>query len=406
MEFTIRPLTPRGRWGHRGPSRLLPALLLFPFFATPVTAQTVLGQVLERRSGGPVEGALVLLLDEADATRAGYLTNQAGRFLIHAPAPGRYSLRAERIGYETVTSEPFLLSSGETLNVQLDAAEAPILLQELQVEGRQRCVVRPGEGMALAAVWDEARKALTVQDWTAQEGVFHFQVSHWERDLDPDGRTVLTENRRVDRYLSRNPIRTHPVEDLLENGFIQPDSEEGYFYYGPDAAVLLSDPFLDSYCFRLSEDPRNAGLVGLSFEPVRGRGPPAIQGTLWLERETARLQFLEYVYTWSPWAEARGVAGGRVHFEELPGGAWIIRRWWIRMPRMELRPMLGARGGSGLRVAGIREEGAEVVRITPFGRPSVPEVPVPGGGTTPVELSVPSNSRCAVMLPWTHGGAW
>ena len=36
----------------------------------------------------------------------------------------------------------------------------------------------------------------------------------------------------------------------------------------------------------------------------------------------------------SPKAVTRrqGVARGRVDFEQLPNGAWVIRRWWIRMP--------------------------------------------------------------------------
>jgi len=367
-------LVPAGNQAARWGAVL--ATLLFLFLGLPgpsVVAQTVQGQVLERNSGGPVEGALVLLLDEASATQGGYLTNPMGRFLIRAPGPGRYEVRAERIGYETATSASFVLAPGETVNLRLEVAEAPILLEELRVEGQQRCVVRPGDGMELARVWEEARKALTVQDWTARQGAYHFQLARWERELDPQGRLVLREDRRVERYLSRNPIRTHPVEDLLERGFVQPDDEGGYVYYGPDAAVLLSDLFLDNYCFRLTEEPSEPHLVGLSFEPVRGRGPPAIQGTLWLERETARLQFLEYDYAWSPWAEARGVAEGRVYFQELPGGAWIVRRWWIRMPSMEAAP--GLRPGSALRVVGIREEGAEVRRITSLGQPALPEAP-------------------------------
>ena len=362
--------------GRKRGARVAAALAIPLLFCLPgasVAAQTVQGQVAERHSARPLEGALVLLLDLSGVTRGGYLTNPAGRFLISAPGPGRYVLRTERIGYETVTSDPFVLSPGETLNLQLEVAESPILLEELRVEGQQRCVVRPGEGMELARVWEEARKALTVQDWAARQGAYQFQLARWERELDPRGRLVLSESRRVERYLSRNPIRTHPVEDLLEKGFVQPDGEGGYGYYGPDAAVLLSDLFLDNYCFRLTEDPGDPHLVGLSFEAVRGRGPPGIQGTLWLERETARLQFLEYDYAWSPWAEARGVAEGRVYFEELPGGAWIVRRWWIRMPSMEVAP--GLRPGSALRVAAVREEGAEVTRITSLGQPALPEAP-------------------------------
>ncbi len=365
-----RPSESRWRLAGRAACRPLLVLLLLALPAAPAPAQTVQGQLVHRQSAAPVEGALVLLLDEDGATQGGYLTNQAGRFLLRAPVPGRYVLRAERIGYETVTSESFALSPSETLNLRLEAVELPILLEELRVEGQQRCVVRPGEGLELARVWEEVRKALTVQDWTQQQGLHHFQVARWVRELDPRSRLVLSETRGVDRYLARTPIRTHPVEDLLEKGFVQPDGGGGYIYYGPDAAVLLSDTFLDGYCFRLSEDEENPDLVGLAFEPIRGRGPPAIQGTLWLDREKAHLQFLQYDYTWSPWPEVRGMAEGRVYFEEIPGGTWIVRRWWIRMPLVEERPFLRISGQPDLRVVGIREEGGEVVGISPGAHPS------------------------------------
>jgi uncharacterized protein YbjT (DUF2867 family) len=44
---------------------------------------------------------------DAFGERAATLTNAAGGFTIRAPEAGRYSLRAERIGYATVTSPAF-----------------------------------------------------------------------------------------------------------------------------------------------------------------------------------------------------------------------------------------------------------------------------------------------------------
>ena len=43
-------------------------------------------------------------------------------------------------------------------------------------------------------------------------------------------------------------------------------------YWAPDAAVLLSDEFLDTHCFHVTRNERRApGLIGLAFQPVRGR---------------------------------------------------------------------------------------------------------------------------------------
>jgi hypothetical protein len=212
-------------------------------------------------------------------------------------------------------------------------------------------------------VWDEARKALSVQSWTEGEGLYRFHLVSYERELDPYSLRLMSETRSGSEAMNRNPIRSLPVEDLLENGFIRPAGDGGFFYYGPDASVLLSDPFLDTHCFRLITSPAQDGSVGLAFEPVRRRPKPDIRGTLWLDRETAKLKFLEFDYDWAPWEEAIHVARGRVDFQEMPNGAWIIKKWWIRMPKMAT-DLGGIRDGrSGIRVVGIREVGGEVAEV-------------------------------------------
>jgi len=334
----------------------------------PGVAQTVQGQLTDPDTGSPVEGALVLLLNEAGEDVGGYLTNQAGRFIIRAQEQGLYTLRAERIGYQTTTSDPFRLESAQQLGVQLETTQTAIELDEILVEGDQKCVVRPGEGLQLSAIWEEARKALTLQDWAEREGLFRFQMSSYERELDADARIIKSETRSLRSGISGSPIRSLPVEDLLSEGFVRASSDGGYDYYGPDASVLLSDPFLDTHCFSLTMDQNRSGQVGLAFEPVSLRGVPDISGTLWLDGETAELRVLEYMYTWSPWSEARGAARGRVAFEGLPNGAWVIRDWWIRMPEMGKTFTIRPSDSDRYYVAGIKEVGGEITRYTSLDR--------------------------------------
>lgn len=346
------------------PAWILPFFFLSLVLPSPCLCQDVQGQLIALGTGQPLEGALVSLLDAHGTQRGGYLTNQAGRFSIRAPGPGHFTLRAERIGFEIVTSQPFELAKGQVFQIRLEMSEEPIQLEELTVVGDRKCVVRPEEGMALARIWDEVRKALTVQQWTEQEGLNRFRVLGYQRELDPETRLAISETQRMDEWATRNPIRSLPAEKLLGDGFIQRNSEGEYIYYGPDATVLLSDAFLDTHCFSLELDDQPSDLIGLSFEPVIRRSLPDISGTLWLDGESARLQFLEFGYTWSPWMEAASVAEGRVYFEELPGGSWIVSRWWIRMPKMVQNTGLMTGGGMGFRVRGITEAGGEVVQVS------------------------------------------
>jgi hypothetical protein len=91
--------------------------LLLAVSARTVTSQTVQGQLTDPSTGETVEGALVLLIGEEGSEVGGYLTNQAGRFIIQAPGPGTFTLRAERIGYATIESEPFSLPEAQQLSI-------------------------------------------------------------------------------------------------------------------------------------------------------------------------------------------------------------------------------------------------------------------------------------------------
>lgn len=328
------------------------------FAWVPVAAQVVQGQVRDGMAGAPVAATLVLLVDEQGVQRAGGLTGGDGRFVLRAPGPGRYVLRAERIGYEPARTEPFEVSGAAAVALDLELRPLALELEGLRVEAQRRCAVDREEAGVVAALWEQAQMALRNQEWSDRSGSVRFRVTRYERHLDPATLVATSESRSYTSVVGSNPIQSRPAPELLADGFVRPDDQGGYWYFGPDAAVLLSAAFLDAHCFGLTGSLQDPDLIGLTFQPVRARRNTAgIEGTLWLEREGARLRSLEFRYTWAPWPEADGVARGRVDFEELPGGAWIVRRWWIRMPRMVRDVGMMMRGRSGLRVAGLLEVG-------------------------------------------------
>jgi hypothetical protein len=177
--------------------------------------------------------------------------------------------------------------------------------------------------------------------------------------------------------VSGSPIEGLPADDLLSNGFVRRDQDGGYEYLGADASVLLSDEFLDTHCFRLELDDNRPGQMGLAFEPVRAGGVPDIAGTLWLDAETAKLETVEYGYTWAPWREAQGAARGHLEFEGLPNGAWVIRKWWIRMPQVSLdMSRSNTSWNEGVKLTGLKEVGGEIASFTALAGPVASEKPV------------------------------
>lgn len=344
-------------------------LILVALHAVPASAQMIRGRFIEEGSDLPVVGGFVTLLDREGERVAGVLSQGDGRFLIRLPSPGEYRLRGERIGFEGV-EQSLRVAGGDALDVVLRAPSRAIPIEGIVASADRRCRVRPGAGVAAAVLWDEARKVIDAVDLLSEGTPLPVQMISWERELDPRTLRVLREDRRVQQGFALNPIRSLPAEELARDGFIRSHPDGSHTYYGPDMQVLLSDPFLDGHCFRVAEGGDD-DLVGLAFEPL-DREPPDIQGTLWLDRETAELRFLEYTYSRYPYPldDVRNL-GGRVEFERRGDGRWFVRRWWIRMPSVT-----GSVGAvrRAVTLARIREGGSEVVDARPEGGWQIPSL--------------------------------
>jgi hypothetical protein len=177
---------------------------------------------------------------------------------------------------------------------------------------------------------------------------------------------VLSDSSRERFELTRgSPFVSVPVGQLLEKGFMVPAAEGATIFYAPDAAVLLSDEFANAYCLSPTEDPEQ-DRVGIRFRPVDRSGPPAVTGTLWLDRKSFELRLFTYGYTRARLPDDAGdVIGGTVEFDRLPDGSWVVWRWRIRMPIAGQRQVQLGRSGSVMRIftMAIREEGAEIREV-------------------------------------------
>jgi hypothetical protein len=342
------------------PMRTLLILTTLLTSSSLLQAQSVRGVAVEAEGGMPIAGGTVVLLDTNDARVHAVLADDAGRFHLRAPAPGRYRLRLERIGYAATFSPYFDLAAGEVRDQSLTVQSRSVQLAGIRVTGRRRCDLRPQEGLQTQTLWEEARKALTATTLTREQRLLRVEIDRYAREVEVPSGVLVSETTSTRSGTSENPFVSLPAEELVERGFVWPEPD-AWTYHAPDADVLLSDAFLDSHCFRVvaSED---TSLIGLGFEPHRRRTVLGVQGVLWLDRETAELRHLEYGYTGLPRAWQPDHVGGYVGFERISGGHWIVRRWWIRMPRSKRESWV--RGGHVTtmeRVVSYREEGGEVV---------------------------------------------
>lgn len=298
---------------------------------------------------------MVLLIDTGGRELGRAVTDADGRFLLHAAAAGTYRLRALRIGYRSWTSPTFELGS-EVRAHHIAMPEIPVELAPVLVATESRCRVRPEEGTATAALWEEVKKALSVTSLTYSQKLYGFRTLTYYRILDPDLR-VTAERRGVTVGLIDWPVHSLPAESLARVGYVE-DGPDSTTYYGPDIGVLFSDVFLEHHCFGIRSALPDSGLTGLAFEPVGGHKLRDVAGVLWVDRRTSELRSLEFRYTNLGPGVPREQVGGRLEFERLPAGAWIVRRWWVRAP--VLRVVLPDRRYF---VVEFREHGGHVVAV-------------------------------------------
>jgi hypothetical protein len=311
--------------------------LAFPLFlamlATPLAAQTVRGVVVDAEAR-PVAGMVVSLHGSADgAARAGGLTGADGRFSIRARAPGRYTLRAERIGYQRVET-PVEVADGETVEVRLTAAVEAFVLAPLQVETDERCVVRPGVGLQAYELWQQAATALRATALAQDQALVEYTVRTYSSEL-----VGARSRRRTDppRRVTGSPFQTLEPAALARHGYMR-ENGSSFAFYGPDARVLLSDEFLDTHCLYVRRD---GDEVGVAFEPVDGRTAVDIHGVLWLNARTGELREVEYKYTGVAAGGRASSSGGRIEFQRQRSGAWIVSRWYIRAAHVQQDPRAG-----------------------------------------------------------------
>lgn len=322
-----------------------------------VQAQTIGGVVAEKGSGEGLAGAVILLFDDENAERGAVLTQPDGRFEIQAPGPGTYRLRVERIGYASTISAPITVENDQRVETSLQAPIAAIELDGIEVVLDYACEVRPEASRHVAIVWEEARKALVAAYLTQNQRIYRFDLSEYRRVRDPRSLRIEDEvlwirsDRRPDSpYVSRS------ARQFARLGYADV-YDDHVQYYGPDAAALVSNSFLDRHCFRLIEKRGPRGLLGIAFSPLQGYDKVDIEGVVWVDRASGELDHLEFSYVGLPWRHRDAVATGRVDFRRLAEGGWVVKSWWLRAPLF--RDSLGQGP-----VVALKEVGGEVTGIT------------------------------------------
>lgn len=120
---------------HRAHFGLVGIVLLGTLLPVPATAQVVRGTLVDDTGLGPVATATVTLI-RGDDRLSSAITDSRGFFFLEVPYGGHYKLEAERLGYETTESQPFLVEAGDTVTVEFRIDPDAVLLKPIMVTAR------------------------------------------------------------------------------------------------------------------------------------------------------------------------------------------------------------------------------------------------------------------------------
>lgn len=339
----------------------LPAIAIAFILASPASGQTLQGTVLDADSSEPVVGAIVKALGATGEVANGTLSDARGQFVL-TPTVGTEvaALTVERIGYETQLFERS--SWGGTTGIELRVGSAVITLGGIVVTGESLCGSRFGDAGGVQTFWDEARKNLEITAQSRTSRAVRFQVENYQRDIQPNGSTVLRGS--SERFWTRalNPYTTLTIDQMTESGWVEGNAYQGMELYAPDAALLMAEEFASQHCFRAELDGAEALL---HFVPNdQRRSMPEIEGTMVLDAETSELTALRFRYVNLPDMPSTRSADGEVNFFNAPNGLRVVGEWAVRAPAITvIRSADASPGSDRYRVDYIHEEGGRILTV-------------------------------------------
>ncbi|MEO8561037.1 MAG: carboxypeptidase regulatory-like domain-containing protein [bacterium] len=313
---------------------VLLALLTLTIGVPSLGAQLVRGHALAGADSAPIGGVVMQLATPANVVVAQSLSDARGVFTLRAPAAGQYRLRALRLGFRPTLGGLFAVVDSGITQRSLVLNGAAVTLTTARVTADEQCAAG-GDPTSLGfRAWEQARTALAAALVTRQSSTYEmrFVTSELRRGARSDA--VLTYTEKEAATSAMRPFAAFPLTRLRDSGYVTRD-ESGVTYAAPDEEVLLSEEFAVSHCIRAGSS--SGDELEVTFEPTRDRTLSDVAGSLVLSRSTGELRSLTYEYVNVTAEERAAHAGGELTFLRFPSGGWMVQRWLVRAPQLEMR---------------------------------------------------------------------
>lgn len=347
--------------------------------STPLQAQQVSGTAQVADSHTPAAGAAIVLVTASGVIVGGTLSKSDGRYILRAPAAGRFRILARRMGFAPDSSGELRFDVGSELHFDPVLKPLASSLQVVSVEGVQRCEIGQESGAVASRLWEAAQNALSATIAAADGQEIAFRLIRFRRELEPGTGRVMRESVSQLRALNTEPYRSVSPDSLAKTGFARNEGDSSV-YFAPDARTLTSEVFTETHCLRPIKDAARPSQIGLGFEPVAHSRLVDVSGVLWFDRASGELRDLDYRYEFPNSIRSYSAprsqepATGHIEYVRLDSGGWIVKRWKIRVPtevdeRINTLSTNGTTGdialrsSRGTRTAAVWEIGGEVSAV-------------------------------------------
>ena len=321
-------------------------------WASAAGSQTTLRVRAEADARTPLAGALVALVDSENRVLAEELSSVNG-FVSLTAAPGVYRVRVRRIGYRPFYSAPTTLPRSDVLVLRVESPR--VVLDELVISASAQCGRINPDAATLASLWEEISKALRSSQLTIGDLKEIARVQTYVREIGLNGEVISSDstNRSI---ANRRPFAAIDPKSLVADGYVRGDEQKGWDFFAPDEAVLLSNDFAATHCFRAIRHRSRRGQIGVSFEPAPRRRKSDIRGVIWVDEKSSELREVEFDFV-NAGVLSEFQPHGFTRFHRMPSGAWIVSDWQLQLPRLAR----GATVRDQTRIVGTIENGGRIV---------------------------------------------
>jgi hypothetical protein len=301
--------------------------------AGPLNAQAFRGTLQTTAHGNPVAGAIILLEDTLHAIQAKGRSDEQGRFVLRPAAPGKFSLRVQRIGVRPYESVPFELKGDTTAVIAL--SELPFSLPQVTSRAASACRAGSLASAATRQFWEDVRTALIATSLTYAEQRNRFSIAEVRRVYGTHPAALHSVSLLEQAVTAAQPWTSFAPDILAEHGYVT-SADDRLTFVSPDLDVLLSRSFENTHCFEPTLAHEGA-LVGLSFDPGQSlKNNTDVAGTFWLDSASHELRRLTFRHTGLPNMMGDSTGESVVHFATFAPDAWFMPEWTIRAPIPEL----------------------------------------------------------------------